>query len=168
MEGVEILPSARVFHGDRCALQCGSKGRISLLSHAPPFMKMKISYFHFRWTVCVCVAQSFLALCDPMDHSPPGSTVQVKRVLEKTCFFLPQLYLKSPRVASYSGTSALLFKCSGIACCIVILVYSIFFFKSQLVCCKELGSCIFSSPKRERGKVWHWIALLWYMMTKES
>ena len=118
--------------------------------------------------VYVLLAQSFLALCDPVDHSPPGFSVQVNRVLEKTCFSLTQLYLKSPRVASYSGTSALLFKCSGIACCIVILVYSIFLKESMRVCYKDLESCIFSSPKRERGKVWHWIALLWYVMTKGS
>ena len=65
------------------------------------FLKKNIYTLYMCVCVCVCiyicgclVAQSCLTLCDPLDYSPPGSSLCMRisqaRILEQVAFFLLQ------------------------------------------------------------------------------
>ena len=70
-----------------------------------PCLPRRKHLFHER-KVCVLVNQSCLTLCDPMDRSPPGSSVHgilQARVLEWAAFLSPG-DLPNPRIKPGSST----------------------------------------------------------------
>ena len=63
-------------------------------------------YLFFIIYVCVLVVQSCLTLCDPMNHSPPGSSVHgilQARILEWIAF--PSQDLPDPGIKGWSPAS---------------------------------------------------------------
>lgn len=93
------------------------------------------------WGVCVCVqACAFLN--------------QVNRILEKRVLEKTEVPLHSQLNVMVVPYCTL---CSHFG-------FVVFLKESIRVCCKERGSCIFSSTRTERGKCWCW----WHRMAKVS
>ena len=93
---------------------------------------------HFLVYVCICVcvcvcfvAQSCLTLCDPMDCSPPGSSVDGDSPGKNTvvgCHALLQGNLPSPRIEPRAPTlqaDSLLSEPPGKPVCVCMYVYKI-------------------------------------------